>query len=722
MKNVLLSALLLSCLIPLGAEGAKLTKLEFRDRPIADIILALGEAGQISIVPDVTVTGNASYYFADVPVETALAKFAASFNLYVTVKDGIRYVSRIDARFDAATGLASLNAEEVRLPLVIRAFSKAIGKSILFDDVPDRTVTIHAEGLKPQVVAAIIARSAPNLSLEVADDFYQLRRVDPPKAGATGASHAQGFTRNGELFSLDARRTAYLDLLGDLFNAAGKDYSILSRGDSVIDGLTFKNRNFEEALGLILEQASADCTVLGGTYYIFEIQRKDVIKKLKASLSLPVENFAVADVIALLPPDFSSSGTVKYDKSSNMIYLSGSLEEIKPIEDFIRQLDRPPNGKSYQRFDLRNLKAKDAIALFPSRFSSLAPLVLPDGSGLVALVSEATAADLRAFLELIDRRAAAAPIRLRYVKAEDILKNLPPSATKENLTDGGNGSLLFFTGPEERRKAFLEDLALLDRPKPQIRYDVLVVQYTVQDNMDVSGSATIGPVGSSVPAGSLDPVGIVANLGGLLSLRFDAIAELGLKFAATLNWNLQNDRAQIFADTTLHGVVGRDLKFQNTTTYRYKDTVVDNAGNTTSAVTREVSSGLILTLNGWVSGDGMITVDVNATASERTDASGSSGSAPTTSERVVSTQVRTPSGVPISIGGLRQRKAELVVHKIPLLGSIPLLGKLFQTSIDKVSDTEIVIYLVPYQVPDAGAGAASDFELEGVYRELVKGY
>lgn len=717
-KRSLASLFLLAASLMCFAQDKRIATLEFRDQPIADILLALGEAGQISIVPDASITGSASYYFADMAIDAALKKFAASFNLYITLKDGVYYISKIDARYEAVSGLASLHAEEVPLPLVIRMFSKAIGKTILHDELPDKAVTIHVDSMPPQTIVEILSRSIPGISLEKSDSYFFLHRTDVSKGTTTAPGRAMSLVKNGTMYSLDAVKASYLDLVAGLFSYAGKDYSILARNDTIIDGLRFKDRSFEEALSLILEQANADYTIAGNVYYVFEIQKKDVLKKLKATVALSIENFAASDVIALLPPDFATSGTLRLDKTANVIYLSGSLEEISPIQTFIRQIDVPVQGKSYVRIDLKYLKAKDIIPVLPARFSAFSPIALPDGSGFVVLLSDSAKMDLENYVELVDRASVSAPIKLRYIKAEDVLKNLPPSVTKENIIDGGNGSVIFFIGSETKKRAFLEDLAMLDRPKAQIRYDILVVQYTVGDNLDYSGNLTVSADDST----STTPLAIVADLSKLLNLRLDVLSEFGYLFSATLDANLEDDRAQIFADTTLSGVVGRDLKFQNTTTYRYKDTVTDSSGNTTSAVTREVTSGLILVLNGWASGDGMITVDISVTASERTDTSSNATTAPTTSERVITTTIHTPSGVPISIGGLRQRKTEVVIKKLPLLGDIPWLGRIFQSRIDKSSDTEIVIYLVPFLVSDVVADGSQSFELERIYFDYVKGY
>jgi type II secretory pathway component GspD/PulD (secretin) len=107
----------------------------------------------------------------------------------------------------------------------------------------------------------------------------------------------------------------------------------------------------------------------------------------------------------------------------------------------------------------------------------------------------------------------------------------------------------------------------------------------------------------------------------------------------------------------------------------------------------------VLGINGWTSGDGMITMKVNAAVSKQ-DESGANASAttnpPPTSERVVNTQVRTKSGTPIVIGGLLQIEKTEAKRKTPFLGSIPLLGRLFQDIVKSEITTEMIIYIVPY--------------------------
>ncbi|ULQ59090.1 type II and III secretion system protein [Brucepastera parasyntrophica] len=216
----------------------------------------------------------------------------------------------------------------------------------------------------------------------------------------------------------------------------------------------------------------------------------------------------------------------------------------------------------------------------------------------------------------------------------------------------------------------------------------------------------------------------MGNLSNIMTLTFDVVSQFGYQFAANLSVQLGENTAEVFADTTLNGLSGQEIKFQNTDTYRYQELEVDDDTGkiTRTGVTREITSGLIVTLNGWVSGDDMITMTVNATVSKQNNNSSSDTTTiPSTSERVVNTQVRTPSGKPIVISGLIKEDINKNVQKIPLLGSIPLIGRLFRDQTDSKEKTEIVIYIVPYLLRDENEDQDVSIRLERYYRTFIQG-
>jgi type II secretory pathway component GspD/PulD (secretin) len=321
------------------------------------------------------------------------------------------------------------------------------------------------------------------------------------------------------------------------------------------------------------------------------------------------------------------------------------------------------------------------------------------------------------FLPLIDRKQEGVPVQLRYIQADSLLKNLPPSVAKEDIQQTGDSTLVFFSGTEEKRKQFLRELEVLDRPTPQIRYELLVVQYEAGESLNW---------GVSLDTSSLTGVeqnAFLGSIGKLLSLNFDIVSTFGYLFAIKLNADLGTNKANVLADTTLNGISGQEIKFQNTTTTRYREVEIDpNTGKPNfTGVTREVTSGLIISMNGWVSGDGIITMKVSSTVSKQgADTSATTGNPPPTSEKVVATNVRTISGKPVVIGGLMQQEKTYIVNKVPFLGDIPLLGLLFQSKSDTLTNTELVIYIVPHvEFPEMRLLDAPR-HLESLYERYVR--
>ena len=70
-------------------------------------------------------------------------------------------------------------------------------------------------------------------------------------------------------------------------------------------------------------------------------------------------------------------------------------------------------------------------------------------------------------------------------------------------------------------------------------------------------------------------------------------------------------------------------------------------------------------------------------------------SAPVLDIKQTSTIVRLQDGETIIIGGLIQNTTAKTKRKIPVLGDIPLLGKLFQGKFDAKQKKELVIFLTP---------------------------
>lgn len=725
-RSIFASVILVSAIFAAPLPAQSLQSMEFRDQELTDILLVLGQVGGVSIVPDDTVKGRASYYFAQTDFSVAFDAFLSAYKLYVRKEGSIWFVSRVGVRWNAEKRLLSLDAEDVDIQLVLNAAARVMGMTVLYDSLPRDVATVHIKDLAPEKAVEIIMKRFVGYVVEPAADHIYVRKL-PVTAGSSSSLGPRGesFSRNSEgLYSIDKDSVRFLDLVEELFRKEGKQFSLLMRGDLQLERLRWRDKTFEQMLALVLEQANADISVRDGMYYLFEIQRKDVVKSLKQSITVQLRYTSATDAVALMPSDLSSGGFYKIDKSTNSVLLTGSQEEIGAIVDFLKAIDRPLEGREFFRFQTTWIKAKDVLALLPTWFSAQGPILMPDGSGFIVALTAEQKEEADRYLGILDRKSDSYPVRLRYITSSDLLKTLPPSVAKEDLVETGNPSVIFFIGGEDKRERFLKELDILDRPKPQIRYDILVLQFERSDTRDWTRSISFDPTTPDVG------YSLSGTLGELLSMNFDVVSELGYLFAATLSLKIEQMDVRVFADTTLTGLSGSDIKFQNTNTFRYNIEIDPDDGSTkATVVTRELASGLIFSLNGWVSGDGMITMDISATISKQTGGTDSSSgdSPPTTSERLVSSRVRTSSGEPVTLSGLIQRERTETIKKIPILGDIPLLGYLFRNVNHEEHDTELVVYIVPRVLP-SGASANGDssagnvgLEMERLYQELVEG-
>ena len=72
--------------------------------------------------------------------------------------------------------------------------------------------------------------------------------------------------------------------------------------------------------------------------------------------------------------------------------------------------------------------------------------------------------------------------------------------------------------------------------------------------------------------------------------------------------------------------------------------------------------------------------------------------APITDDNAISVYIDVKDGQKIVVGGIIRQKQKQVENKLPILGDIPLLGRLFKSTETAIEDTEIVIIITPHIV------------------------
>lgn len=632
MKRIVCASLIALCAIAVTVSEP-VEKYEFVNQNIRDILFALSMYVKIPIVADDTVSGTASFQFSGGDFDTAFDSFLSTNRLYVERGIKVWTVSKIKMMVGDGE-LMTIDALDVSLSQLVERVAMRTNTTVVQDILPATRISLHVDSVTPADAIGLMMKPYTDYSVVKADSYIQIKKI--PSQIATVATVPSGsvtIQESGGLLDVSCEKAKISEILATLFATAGREYSSFIRGDQIVERLSFENKTFEDALDLLLEQAVAESLSVNGIWYVLPAQQSDIMKKVR------------------------------------------------------------DGRKTWERFDLEYLSTKECVSFILAKYPGTLSIALPDETGVLLFIDVDKRAEVSGYVESIDVSVKSVPIRLKYVRTEELLKYLPPSVKREELVDAGNGNTVFFTGNDSRMAKFLGDLEVMDRPRTRIRYDLLVVQS--QDSSEMNW-------GFNADARQLEPgdsTMVSGSLGNLLGLNFDVITVFGYQFAAKLNAALSDNEASVFADTTLYGLSGQEIKFQNTNTYRYRDYYIDSktGENVYTGVTREITSGLVLNVSGWVSGDGMITSGVTVSVSKRgVDVSSSIGNPPPTSEKIVTTQVRSRSGETIVLSGLRQNDSTIVEERTPFLSRLPLVGWLFRKHRDTKENTQLVIYLVPH--------------------------
>ncbi len=130
---------------------------------------------------------------------------------------------------------------------------------------------------------------------------------------------------------------------------------------------------------------------------------------------------------------------------------------------------------------------------------------------------------------------------------------------------------------------------------------------------------------------------------------------------------------------------------------------VGSGGQTTiseSVTPTQVNVGIVLDVLAQIGTDNTVTMNIRpvVTSVARTATFTSGGSvyqAPVVDTRETDTMARLRGGETIIIGGLMQNRTEKVKSGVPLLRSLPILGRLFTRTVEVERKAELVIFLTP---------------------------
>jgi len=153
--------------------------------------------------------------------------------------------------------------------------------------------------------------------------------------------------------------------------------------------------------------------------------------------------------------------------------------------------------------------------------------------------------------------------------------------------------------------------------------------------------------------------------------------------------------------------------------YRYDDgssTSISNGTTTTtpSYTTASTFVGVTLNITPQVTNDGFIMLKINPIVSEiskeHIDAKGVPFLAPDIKIKQLSSIGKVKDGNKVLIGGLINKNTKLTNTSVPLLSSIPFIGRAFNCNAKVVTNSELIIVLIPHIIDVNKKPSLSEFD------------
>jgi MSHA type pilus biogenesis protein MshL len=222
-------------------------------------------------------------------------------------------------------------------------------------------------------------------------------------------------------------------------------------------------------------------------------------------------------------------------------------------------------------------------------------------------------------------------------------------------------------------------------------------------------NSALGGINRLVNIGSTDPGG---NLTTLVFQNFNTAAAVTALSQQGQVEVISKPRIRTLNNQTALIKVGEELPFFNTSTTIVPGTTAGTSTVLEQSLITSITVGTILSITPQISDDEWVCLDISpvltslkgvvfAGGTNSTGSSGGSGaSAPDLDTKQASTLVRVRDGVTVVLGGLIQTENSKSVRKVPLLGDIPLLGKLFTGTFSFKQKKELVMFVTPHIVKE----------------------
>ncbi len=414
----------------------------------------------------------------------------------------------------------------------------------------------------------------------------------------------------------------------------------------------------------------------------------------KRSKIVHLQNARVKDIFAnvqsmskaLFPQDIISEKVdVMQDISGNSIILVGNSKNITRLENYIRQLDIEGEG-DLQKMHVIPL-ANSNVEEMEKILSKIVPQMTgtggasrPTGKGGKPVQKAVIASDVERNALIVLANAEQYLNILETVKQLDVEKSqvyIQAKIVEVNTNLAENIGIKYgLNGGAITNNGLFSLAANAGAPALAISSELLGFLNNQTTQFDNNGNAYT----TNQRAFEFGTVSKVFALGAQLDLLKQNGAAQILSKPSILSTN--NKESTIY--------VGRT---QSILTQSQQST--QGSSNVLNNYSRE-DIGITLKVKPRLSSNNKVSLEIETTIEDILPGSGTSADRPTTTKRSVKTNAIINHAETIILGGLIKSSDGNSVTKVPILGDIPILGRLFTSKGNSNSKVNVVIYITPY--------------------------
>lgn len=377
--------------------------------------------------------------------------------------------------------------------------------------------------------------------------------------------------------------------------------------------------------------------------------------------------------------------SVVADSRTNSLILNGSDEDLKRMNTLVAQLDQSSDfdsndGVVYLKYTTSDAIEKAVGKLIKSkdlRFSDVSVVSVPDINAVVVSASKEKQSQVLSLIHQLDIRRAQVHVEAMIVEVAD------GDGINFGVQWGNkNGSLMQFSNGAQ--------------------LPLGVLQAAMQQSQSQPGSTVVSENGST----TVNPQtqGDLSTLMGLLgSYNGAALSVVHGSWMALVQAMQGSSHANILSTPSLTTLDNQSASFmvgENVPILTGSTSSSDNKNPFQTVERRDV--GTKLTILPQINEGEAVQLKISAEVSK---VEGNSGLDVIFAERKIDTTVMVNDGSMIVLGGLIDQQKDESDSRVPILGDIPLIGRLFSSHSAKAQKRNLMIFIRPTIIRD---GLAAD--------------